>query len=299
MQRPDELEDELLGIVDLLKKVDIGAHRPAEAHLEREAVAFSLRELPRDVAVGDEDVLRDEPAGADPIELRARQIDATDRRDRDVEQGLGLGQPLPPDLAVGLVDENKPGVIVADRQHRALGSHGDAFQDEHFLGRLGRRRFRDHRLEAAIAHFLREFRIVFPDKRGCSGAGGQVAPVVWPSFRPRQVAASGGHASIFACPRKLASNQINRSRPRPGGRQGRISVAFRLSSGSSSNGLWDLDSGRALGLDAFVRGRPGEEAGIVEFDYDPPRTIYREKIRDDPTLRGQNAARLCNSGDGA
>lgn len=58
----------------------------------------------------------------------------------------------------------------------------------------------------------------------------------------------------------------------------RISVAFRLSSGSSSNGLWDLDSGRTLALDAFVRGRPGGEAGIVEFDYDPTRTIYREKF---------------------
>ena len=33
------------------------------------------------------------------------QFDAADRRDRDVEQGLGFGQPLAPDLAVRLVDK--------------------------------------------------------------------------------------------------------------------------------------------------------------------------------------------------
>jgi hypothetical protein len=53
---------------------------------------------------------------------------------------------------------------------------------------------------------------------------------------------------------------------------------FSVHTGSSSNGLWDLDSGRALALDGFVRGRPGGEAGIVKFDYDPTRTIYREKF---------------------
>ena len=115
MQRSDELENELLGIVDLLKKVDVAAHLPAKAHLKVKTVAFSLSELARHMAVGDDDVLRDEPAGADPIELGAHQIDAAHRRDRDVEQGPGFGQPLAPDFAVGLVDELQPGDVVADR----------------------------------------------------------------------------------------------------------------------------------------------------------------------------------------
>ena len=67
------------------------------------------------MAVGDDDVLRDEPAGADPIELRAHQIDAAHCRDGDVEQGPGFGQPLAPDFAVGLVDEDQSGDVVADR----------------------------------------------------------------------------------------------------------------------------------------------------------------------------------------
>src|SRR5215471_7692975 len=107
MQRSDELEDELLGIVDLLKKVNIGAHLVAETRLKRKAVAFSLGELARHMTVGDDDVLSDEPAGADPIELRANQVNAAHRRNRDVEQGPGFGQPLAPDFAVGFVDEDQ------------------------------------------------------------------------------------------------------------------------------------------------------------------------------------------------
>src|SRR5262249_34843088 len=76
MQRSDELESELLRIVYLLKKVDVGTHLLAEPRLKRKAVSFSLRKLARHMAVGNNDVFRDQPAGADPIELRANEIDA-------------------------------------------------------------------------------------------------------------------------------------------------------------------------------------------------------------------------------
>ena len=155
MQRLEELEDKPFGVVDLLKEVDIRRYLPVEAHLEGKAFAAG-GEFVGDVPIGDDDVFGDQPAGADPVEPRAGEIDPAHRGNGAVQQRPGLFQPLAPDLAVGFVNEDEFGDIIADRQHWALPTHDDAFQFDLLFDRFGRgRRGKRLQLGASIPRFLR------------------------------------------------------------------------------------------------------------------------------------------------
>ncbi len=79
MQRLDQLENQRVGVVDLLQEIDRRPHRPVVADLEGKALAVADRKDICDMAIGDHDGVGDQPSGADPIELPALQFDTADR----------------------------------------------------------------------------------------------------------------------------------------------------------------------------------------------------------------------------
>ena len=158
-QRSDQFEDELLFAADLLQEVDGRADGASIADAERKSTAVAHREFVRDMPVGDQDVLVDEPPCADPIVRAAGEIDAPDGASRVVQNRLRGFEPRLPDRGVAEIPEIEHGVVVANREHRTLLAHHDTFKLGFVLRRGAGSGHLGHLQARGLQQFFREMRI--------------------------------------------------------------------------------------------------------------------------------------------
>ena len=157
------MKTSLSEIVDLLKEVDIRRYLPVEAHLEGKAFAAG-GEFVGDVPIGDDDVFGDQPAGADPVERPpVRSIRPTAGMARS-NRGLAFFSRSPQISLSASSMKIEFGDIIADRQHRALPTHDDAFQFDLLFDRFGRGRLgKCLQLDASIPSFSPLISVFLPD----------------------------------------------------------------------------------------------------------------------------------------
>ena len=125
-----ETELEARGIVELLEKVDPGLHRGAHGLQKDELLALAPRELARDVAIRDDDVLRNEPSRTNPREVgMVPHLDAAHRADGGDQDRLRSGEARLPSLGVRGI-QDKVGGALLDREHGAQLAPDDGLGDE-------------------------------------------------------------------------------------------------------------------------------------------------------------------------
>ena len=138
---PDDLAERGLDRLleaDLLEEVDPPGLRPrrVEPRAEDEARIVAHAEGLCHVAVGDDHVGVDQPAGADPVvEGVVLHLDPPDRRDRRGEQPARGLEPTADDVGGVIVDHPHVHHAALDRQHRPAAAQDDQLVGEVRAGR--------------------------------------------------------------------------------------------------------------------------------------------------------------------